>query len=279
MPSVIIPARNEEASIERTIEGVLRDEVEDLEVVVVVNGSTDRTAEIARTFEPRLRVVETEVPGKTNALNLGESTLKSFPRVFLDADIELQAGTLPAILASCDAKHPIVSPRPVHDLTGCGIGIRLFMRAERFNHYFGRGAPNGSGCFVLSESGRSRWDEFPDIVADDGYVANHFAPDEARTVEAATAVVRPARNLRAMTRVRARIRRGRYELERRFPELMGRHGSQVGGVIARMMARPWSWPALLVYGWVRVRERQLARRQIAAGDRSWGRDDTTRQSF
>ena len=81
-----------------------------------------------------------------------------------------------------------------------------------------------------------------------------------------------------MVTVRTRIRRGRYELDRRFPELMGKHDSQVSGVIGRMIIRPWTWPALAVYAWVRIRERQLARRQIDAGQTGWGRDQSTRQS-
>lgn len=278
MPSVVIPAHNEEASIVRTLEGVLADRVDDLEVVVVVNASTDRTAELARGVDPRVQVLETAIPGKTNALNLGESVLRSFPRVFLDADIELRPGTLTAILDACDAPHPIVAPAPERDHTGCSLGMRLFLQAERFNHYFGRGAPNGSGCFVLSKAGRARWDEFPDIVADDGFVAHHFEPSEAATVASTIAIVRPPKNLRSMIAVRARIRRGRYELDRRFPEIMGKHGSQVGGVLGRMLVRPWTWPALAIYAWVRIRERQLARRQIDAGHTGWGRDESTRQS-
>lgn len=278
MPSVVIPAHNEEVAIVPTIEGVLQDAVADLEVVVVVNGSTDRTAERARSVDPRIQVIETATPGKTHALNLGETVLTSFPRVFLDADIRLRPGALRAIIDACDDRHPIVSPRPVRDRTGCSLGMRLFLQADGYNHYFGRGAPNGSGCFVLSKRGRSRWEAFPDIVADDGFVQNQFEPGEAFTVETATAIVRPPKNLSSMITVRTRIRRGRYELERRFPELMGGHGSQVGGVLGRMLVRPWAWPALLVYAWVRVRERQLARRQIDAGHDGWGRDETARQS-
>ena len=66
------------------------------------------------------------------------------------------------------------------------------------------------------------------------------------------------------------------ELDRRFPELMQGHESQVGGSLARMLVRPWSWPALGVYCWVRLRERQLARRQIAEGETGWGRDESAR---
>ena len=276
MPSVIIPAHNEEAVIERTLRGVLADGIEDLEVVVVVNASTDRTAEIARSIDPRVTVIETPTPGKTNALNLGEQSLTSFPRVFLDADIELKPGAMRALLAASGHPYPIVSPLPVYDMSGCSLGIRLFMQAEGFNHYFGHGAPNGSGCFVLTESARSRWDAFPNIVADDGFVHGHFKPTEAFTVRSGSAVVKPPRDLPSMIRVRARVRRGTYEFKQMFPHLVENHESQVGGVLTRMLVRPWTWPALVVYAWVRVRERQLAKAQIAAGETGWGRDETAR---
>ena len=276
MPSVIIPAHDEEAGIERTLRSVLADGIPELEIVVVVNGSSDRTAEIARRVDPAIEVIETATPGKTNALNLGEARLRSFPRVFLDADIVLHPGTLRSILDACDDDHPIVSPRPVFDLDGCGVGMRLFMQANRYNHYFGRGAPNGSGCFVLSESGRGRWGDFPDVVADDGFVHGHFRPGEGTTVPGTGATVGPPRDLGSMVTVRARVRRGRLELERRFPELMGNHESQVGGALKRMLVRPWTWPALAVYGWVRIKERHLAKAQIADGETGWGRDDSAR---
>ena len=78
MPSVIIPAHNEEAIIERVISAVLAEEIENLECVVVPNACSDRTAERARRFEPAVRVIETDTPGKCNALNLGEGTSPDF---------------------------------------------------------------------------------------------------------------------------------------------------------------------------------------------------------
>ena len=51
MPSVIIPAHNEEAMIERVIQAVLADGVKDLECVVVPNACSDRTAEISKGME------------------------------------------------------------------------------------------------------------------------------------------------------------------------------------------------------------------------------------
>ncbi len=154
--------------------------------------------------------------------------------------------------------------------------MKLFMHANQFNHYYGQGAPNGSGCFVLTEDARSRWGEFPELIADDGFVHGHFRPEEAATVPDAVAIVGPPRDLDSMIRVRARVRRGKFELASLHPELMGNHESQVGGVLTRMLVRPWTWPALAIYIWVKIRERQLAREQINRGETGWGRDESAR---
>lgn len=277
MPSVIIPAHNEEASIEDVIRGVLADEIPDLECVVVANACTDRTAELARRFEPAITVIDTPEGGKCRALNTGEKTLRSFPRVFLDGDIILEKGTLRAVIDAVGPDRPIVSPMPRFNLDGAGIGIRLFYRAQRFNEYFGDGAPNGSGTFVLSEEGRSRWNDFPEIIADDGFVQGHFLPEERSAVPDAHAVVRPPRTLSSMLKVRARVRRGWAEFGERFPELMKNHVPRGGSMLRKMLPRPLDWPAMFVYGYVRIAERLMARRQRHQNvGLQWGRDETSR---
>ena len=104
----------------------------------------------------------------------------------------------------------------------------------------------------------------------------NFRPDETHTVEGTKAIVKPPRDLASMIRVRARVRRGSYEFAEKFPELVANHESQVGGVLKRMLVRPWAWPALAIYAWVRIRERQLAKAQLAAGETGWGRDESAR---
>ena len=279
MPSVIIPAHNEETSIDDVIRGVLADEIPDLECVVVANACTDRTVEIARRHEPAITVIETPEGGKCRALNTGEKVLKSFPRVFLDGDIILEKGTLRAVIDAIGPDRPIVSPMPRFNLDGAGLGIRLFYRAQRFNEYFGNGAPNGSGTFVLSEEGRSRWDDFPEIIADDGFVQGHFLPEERSAVADAHAVVRPPRTLVSMLAVRARVRRGWAELGELHPELMKNHVPRGGSMLRKMLPRPLDWPAMFVYGYVRIAERLMARRQRHNKvGLQWGRDETTRMN-
>ncbi|MCP4893305.1 MAG: glycosyltransferase family 2 protein [Actinomycetales bacterium] len=277
MPSVVIPAHNEENLIDKTLRGVVTDGLEGLEVVVVVNGSSDATAERAREFGHGIKVIETSTPGKCNALNLGEAELTRFPRVFLDADIELRPGTLRAIVeaAGLEDVH-IVAPTPRFDLTGASLAVRLYKRAERFNPYFGSGAPNGSGCFVLTERGRGRWAKFPDIVADDGFVQGHFKTEERESVPGTTAIVQQPRDLKSLLAVMTRARRGGFELQTKFPDLMQNHQSHVGGMVKRLLVRPWEWPAMFMYGYVRIVERLIAKRQIARGETGWGRDETGR---
>lgn len=93
MVSVIIPARNEEASIAHAVESIaLQPEIG--EVIVVDDQSTDRTAEILAQLAahiPRLRVLATsDLPrgwaGKNYALSLGAKAASGDWLLFTDAD-------------------------------------------------------------------------------------------------------------------------------------------------------------------------------------------------
>ena len=73
--SVIIPARNEEASLGTCLESLASQSGMEFEIIVVNDHSTDRTREIAESF-PGVRVIEAgELPtgwtGKNNAVACG----------------------------------------------------------------------------------------------------------------------------------------------------------------------------------------------------------------
>jgi len=55
--SVIIPVFNGESTVQRCLEAVFRSEYHDFEVIVVDDGSTDRSAVIARQFPCRVGFV------------------------------------------------------------------------------------------------------------------------------------------------------------------------------------------------------------------------------
>lgn len=86
--SVMIAAYNEEASIEKKVRETLALDypADKLEVVVVSDGSTDRTNDILEAFgDPRLRFFVAPRGGKTNAQNYGVARCRGEIVVFSDA--------------------------------------------------------------------------------------------------------------------------------------------------------------------------------------------------
>ena len=95
--SVLIPAFNEERVIERSVNGVLASENVRLEVIVIDDGSKDRTAEIVeRAFadNSRVHLIKLDNGGKARALNHGLAIAKSEIVVALDADTQFEPGTI-----------------------------------------------------------------------------------------------------------------------------------------------------------------------------------------
>ena len=106
MISVIIPLYNKEPIIERSLQSVLSQDYDDFEVVIVNDGSTDRSADIVRNInDPRIRLIEQENGGPSKARNTGTKNAKGEWIVFLDADDELLPGAL-RIFHRLSEAHP-----------------------------------------------------------------------------------------------------------------------------------------------------------------------------
>jgi glycosyltransferase involved in cell wall biosynthesis len=70
--SIVMPTFNGGTYIRACVESCLNQTFEDLELIVVVDGSTDDTEEILSTYtDPRLRTVKTENRGQAQAMNTG----------------------------------------------------------------------------------------------------------------------------------------------------------------------------------------------------------------
>jgi cellulose synthase/poly-beta-1,6-N-acetylglucosamine synthase-like glycosyltransferase/peptidoglycan/xylan/chitin deacetylase (PgdA/CDA1 family) len=91
--TVLIPAHNEESVIVQTINSVLLSDLKDLHIIVVNDGSTDRTGELLDTnFSrgPRVRIIHQVNRGKAAALNLAMSLADTEIVVTIDADTEIE---------------------------------------------------------------------------------------------------------------------------------------------------------------------------------------------
>ena len=86
--SVVIPAYNVEAYIERAVSSALSQTCKPLEVVVVDDGSSDRTAEKVEQFGPPVRCIRQENQGVSGASNRGIKEAKGDYIALLDSDDE-----------------------------------------------------------------------------------------------------------------------------------------------------------------------------------------------
>ena len=86
--SVLVDTYNHERLIEKALRSVLDQDfpTRNFEVIVVDDGSTDRTPEIVRQFEPRVRLISKTNGGQASAFNAGIPECRGDVIVFLDGD-------------------------------------------------------------------------------------------------------------------------------------------------------------------------------------------------
>lgn len=112
--SIIIPARNEERAIARSVTAAALQDYPDFEVIVIDDDSTDATprilAGLAEDFSPRV-AIHTGRPlaagwvGKCNACDYGASFARGHWLLFLDADTDASRGLCAALLAVAVEQH------------------------------------------------------------------------------------------------------------------------------------------------------------------------------
>jgi glycosyltransferase involved in cell wall biosynthesis len=276
---VIIPAHNEEAVIGACLRAILEGmEPGELEIVVVCNGCRDRTAAIARTFGPGVRVIETEIASKSHALRLGDDSATAFPRFYVDADVVLPLASIRAVAAVLSEGHYLAAaPRMEVDLRRSNRWVRAYYRVWLRLPYHAEGTI-GSGVYAVSCRGRRRFGPFPDLISDDGYARLQFAPHERVNVAAVSFTLRAPECLREVLRIKTRSQKGALQLLRAHPELAENERRNYRRVVIRMLCEPAMWFPCAVYLYVLAVTKARARWLNYKGDLAeWERDDSSRR--
>jgi glycosyltransferase involved in cell wall biosynthesis len=276
---VVIAAHNEAAVIGATLDSVLGDaRPGELEVIVSANGCTDETAEVARS-RPGVLVVDSPLPGKTGALNRAELVATRFPRIYLDADIPATTATIRALRDALEGSDgPLVAfPSRRLDVTGRPLMVRAYFAIQQHLPVFDEGL-FGRGMIAVSEKGRCRFCQFPQVVADDLFLDSLFdSTERVRVTEVETTVATPLRT-RDLVRRLVRVRRGNAALRARARTAPGpgvRRADRTSWLRDVVLRRPWLAPAATVYVAITLYAALLARRGPVT-DSTWGRDESTR---
>ncbi len=99
--TVLIPAHNEENVIEQTVSSVLASNLPNLQVIVVNDGSADRTGELLDTRfgqDERVRIIHQVNRGKAAALNVAMSQADTEIVITIDADTEVEPDAIRKLL-------------------------------------------------------------------------------------------------------------------------------------------------------------------------------------
>ena len=275
---MIIPAHNEARVIGRLL-GQLTSAARpgELDIIVVPNGCTDDTAEVAASFGPPVRVLPIPVASKHDALRAGDDAAQNFPRLYVDADVELRAEDVRALYAALqDSRTLAVGPHRVLAMSGVRWPVRWYydvwgklpeVRAGLF----------GRGVIGVSQAGHQRVASLPPLLSDDLAAALVFGPNERIIVPDAQVVIHPPRTLGDLLRRRVRVATGVTQIERdqSAPESTAR--TRPADLLAIVKQGPRMAPRVAVFATVTVVARLLAGRAARRKDYStWLRDESSR---
>ncbi|WP_424439191.1 glycosyltransferase family 2 protein [Planktotalea sp.] len=273
--SLILPANNEAAHIQECLNAIMASEPfgdnAAVQIIVVPNGCSDDTANLARGFEPqatkrgwRLDVIELEQGSKLAALNAGEAIAKAPALAYLDADVVVS----PKLLAETVAALHNTSPRYASG-TVCISRSKSWITRAYATFYlqtpFMKQIAPGCGYFAMNKAGRARWAKWPAIISDDTFARLNFAPGERKQVSARYdwPLVEGLGNL---IRVRRRQNAGVDELEHKFPELLVNDAKTRFAPLAILKAALRHPIGVFIYGLVAVTVKL-----VPAKDAAWDR--------
>jgi cellulose synthase/poly-beta-1,6-N-acetylglucosamine synthase-like glycosyltransferase len=132
--TILVPSYNEEAGIEATIRSLLASTHAYLQIIVVDDGSTDRTADIATWIDdPRVMVIRQPNAGKAAALNTGLAYATHDIVIMVDADTVFEPDAVYRLIQPL--AHPAVGA--VSGNTKVANRRRLLGRWQHLEYVFG----------------------------------------------------------------------------------------------------------------------------------------------
>jgi glycosyltransferase involved in cell wall biosynthesis len=276
--SIIVAAHNEESTIARLLGSVLADATPgELEIHVVCNGCTDRTAQIASGFGPDVHVLELPEPSKRAALKAGDEVASGYPRLYLDADVQLSTADVRELRSALGADGVLAAgPERQFSFAGVPLVVRAYYAVwERLPQV--RSGVFGRGAVAVSRAGHERIAALPPVMADDLAISEAFNADERVIVGGTRVTVWPPRTFRDLVRRRIRASTGVTELDR--GDLLSAQSRTSWGDLAAIVRKE---PALAVcvpvFVGVTAIARIGARRRVRTGDfTTWLRDESSRR--
>lgn len=283
--SVIIPACNEEAVIARCLAAILAGQPADseMEIIVAVNGSHDRTAELVRGAAPHAQVIEMERASKALAIERAFRLCRYPVRLVVDADVTSSYHAL-AATAGILVEPGVMAASPAIriDTSRSSPLVRAYYKVWQSLPYATQRLVGG-GVYGLSEAGYRRLGALPDIIGDDLYVRTRFSFEERRSVaedasgQPVYTIIHPPRTAIDLIRTEARRKRGKRQVDHDFPT--AESGTINGGAaLIQSLKRGLPWWDVTIYASVKLLAAALYHWNRLSGQRGWSRDLSSRMA-
>ena len=175
--SIIIPARNEESVIKRTVLDCLKQTYQKIEIIVICHNCSDRTYDEAKVDDPRVKVfdLQTKEAGKGIALNFGVEKSSGNYIMVLDSDGLLTRDFLENALPLFEGNYCAVQGRYIPSNRSFNFVTRMLaLEGDLWSTPFmtirtwlGRRCPLGGTGYIIRK----------DILLKVGVFANHLVDD------------------------------------------------------------------------------------------------------
>jgi hypothetical protein len=215
---------------------------------------------------------------KREALAVGNREARDFPRIYVDADVELRTEDIRALAEALRRAEVLAAaPELVLALAGRPWPIQWYYDVWTRLPEVRRGL-FGRGVIAISEAGYARIANLPQVLADDLAASLAFSAAERTIVAGAQVVVHPALRFTDLLRGRIRAATGVAEVERTPGTPNSSARTRLSDLLAILRNRPYMAPRVALFLAVAVLARIQASRAIGQGDYStWLRDESSRR--
>lgn len=280
MATVIVPAHNEASVIEACLDSIIGQSEVD-HIIVACNGCTDDTAEIVRKKYPDIHCLDISTPSKVNALNEAEEFARElgliFPVYYIDADTRLSDNCVSKVNQYLKTNDTLLAaPTPIIDTSFSSWVVKTYYKVWTNLPYIKEGVI-ATCSYIITEEGRSRFEKFPDVINDDGFIRCNFWNREISNVPGAEIYIRAPKDLYSLIKIKTRARLGNMQLLA-SGECKVIENKQYGSVMrSKLLSRDWFSTIIYISiaSIIRIRSKKQFKR---LKDYRWEKDLSSRDA-
>ena len=280
MATVIVPAHNEASVIEACLDSIIGQSEVD-HIIVACNGCTDDTAEIVRKKYPDIHCLDISTPSKVNALNEAEEFARElgliFPVYYIDADTRLSENCVSKVNQYLKTNDTLLAaPTPIIDTSFSSWIVKTYYKVWTNLPYIKEGVI-ATCSYIITEEGRSRFEKFPDVINDDGFIRCNFWNREISNVPGAEIYIRAPKDLYSLIKIKTRARLGNMQLLA-SGECKVIENKQYGSVMrSKLLSRDWFSTIIYISiaSIIRIRSKKQFKR---LKDYRWEKDLSSRDA-